>query len=272
MLADAGFDVFIANCRGNKYSQGHADATVTTDNVKYWEFSFHEMGVYDNPAIIEMVTNVTGVRRMYYVGHSMGGTSLAIMLSERPEYNERISTAFLLAPALYLGSTLKYLQPFFKSVNYYQYSFNKFVHGKLDAYKSLKQAVGRRPEEVCLREEGACETIEPNGDSVIISSAHFSGFCGNLLFLGGGYDAPQTNYTTFTQALGTFPETTSTKTLTHFFQFIKSNTFCQFNYGFSWINRLKYGKDTSPCYNLDRISAPLVVYWGQNDFFIKWTS
>lgn len=78
------------------------------------------MGVYDNPAIIEMVTNVTGVRRMYYVGHSMGGTSLAIMLSERPEYNERISTAFLLAPALYLGSTLKYLQPFFKSVNYYQ--------------------------------------------------------------------------------------------------------------------------------------------------------
>lgn len=150
-----------------------------------------------------------------------------------------------------------------------------------------------------IRYSAPLETIEPNGDSVIISSAHFSGFCGNLLFLGGGYDAPQTNYvhilriyfsncenfqifeknkyikffqTTFTQALGTFPETTSTKTLTHFFQFIKSNTFCQFNYGFSWINRLKYGKDTSPCYNLDRISAPLVVYWGQNDFFIKWTS
>lgn len=80
------------------------------------------MGIFDLPAIIETVTDITNQESMYFVGHSMGSTALAIMLSERPEYNRRIKTAFLLAPAIFLGHSGLYVQPFAKSVNYYQVS------------------------------------------------------------------------------------------------------------------------------------------------------
>ncbi|XP_035714180.1 lipase 3 [Folsomia candida] len=251
LLADSGFDVYLGNARGNSYSQGHINPDMTLDNWKYWDFSYHEMGIFDLPAIIETVTDITNQESMYFVGHSMGSTALAIMLSERPEYNRRIKTAFLLAPAIFLGHSGLYVQPFAKSVNYYQYTFNKFLAGRIDVAKFPELLVGSFPSASCSTDKYACE------------------LCTNVMFRMFGYDGPQTNYTTVGHALDAFPVTTSTKTLIHFMQFIKTNNFCKFNYGFGAINRLRYGRRTPTCYNMDNISAPLLVFWGANDFVVK---
>lgn len=80
------------------------------------------MGIFDIPAVIETVTDITKQQSMYFVGISMGATLLAVMLAERPEYNPRIATAFLLGPSIYLGHTALYIQPFLNFVNYYQAS------------------------------------------------------------------------------------------------------------------------------------------------------
>lgn len=37
-------------------------------------FSFHEMGMYDMPAIIDFVLAKTGQQQIFYVGYSQGAT------------------------------------------------------------------------------------------------------------------------------------------------------------------------------------------------------
>ncbi|XP_035703693.1 gastric triacylglycerol lipase isoform X2 [Folsomia candida] len=251
LLADSGLDVFILNARGSIYSQGHIDPSFSPDNVKYWDFSFHEMGIYDLPAIVEMVTDKTGNRAMYYVGHSMGTSMLTVMLTERPEYNDRILTAFLLSPAIQFGHTAQPLRKFTRFSNYFQYFFNKFLKGKFEAGKMIEQYTSKPPGFLCTSRRDACD------------------FCGNFMYLGFGYNGPQMNYTTLSILLGAFPDTMSTKTWTHFVQLINTDKFCQFNYGFKSTNREKYGMDNPPCYNLVKVSAPIVMFWGQNDIFVK---
>ncbi|KAM8705529.1 hypothetical protein ACLKA7_009911 [Drosophila subpalustris] len=92
LLADSGFDVWIGNNRGNEYSK-----PLKTPS---WNFSWHEIGYYDLPAMIDYAikTNDQGQKSIHYVGHSQGTTVFFTLMSLRPEYNERIKTAHMLAP------------------------------------------------------------------------------------------------------------------------------------------------------------------------------
>ena len=60
------------------------------------------MGVFDLPAVIDYILKDTGHQKLKYVGHSMGITMFLILLSEHPEYNEKISAAAALAPVAYI--------------------------------------------------------------------------------------------------------------------------------------------------------------------------
>jgi hypothetical protein len=52
MLADRGYDVWLASARGTEYCQGHTTLDAATD-YEYWDFSFAEMGLYVDPALIK---------------------------------------------------------------------------------------------------------------------------------------------------------------------------------------------------------------------------
>lgn len=59
------------------------------------------------------------MENLFYVAHSQGGTLFYVMLSERPEMNDKIRAAALLAPSSFLNNTqspvfhaLTKLQPF----------------------------------------------------------------------------------------------------------------------------------------------------------------
>ena len=68
-LARAGYDVWLGNNRGNKYSIGHQ--TLSTKSKAYWSFSFTELGEYDAPAQIEYALKTAGVQKASaYIGHS----------------------------------------------------------------------------------------------------------------------------------------------------------------------------------------------------------
>ncbi|KAK9503555.1 hypothetical protein O3M35_010088 [Rhynocoris fuscipes] len=96
-LADAGFDVWLADRRGNWYSREHSE--YSQKSREFWNFSFHESGYYDLPAIIDRIIKITKYQQIIFVGHSMGCTEFFVMASLRPEYNARIKAAILLAPA-----------------------------------------------------------------------------------------------------------------------------------------------------------------------------
>lgn len=67
ILADEGFDVWIANGRGTRWSHGHA--SIPKSDRKYWDWTWSELAEYDLPAMLEFVMTTTG-SKVFYVGHS----------------------------------------------------------------------------------------------------------------------------------------------------------------------------------------------------------
>lgn len=101
ILADAGYDVWMGNARGTTYSRKHI--SLSPDDKEFWDFSWHEIGYYDLPAMIDRALNVSGQEKLFYIGHSQGGTVFWVFLSTRPEYNDKIRLGMALAPAGYMS-------------------------------------------------------------------------------------------------------------------------------------------------------------------------
>ncbi|TMW53261.1 hypothetical protein DOY81_001677 [Sarcophaga bullata] len=100
LLHEQGYDVWLPNARGTTYSKKHA--IYDSSQPEFWNFTWHEMGVGDLPAIVDYVLNYTQHSSLHYMAHSQGSTTLFVMLSEKPEYNEKIATGHLLAPVAFL--------------------------------------------------------------------------------------------------------------------------------------------------------------------------
>merc|ERR1719352_234624 len=72
ILADAGYDVWFGNNRGNTYSRNHT--TLKVSDAKFWSFTFAEMARFDVPAEIDYALAVSGAKTLSYLGHSQGTT------------------------------------------------------------------------------------------------------------------------------------------------------------------------------------------------------
>lgn len=62
-LHDEGYDVWIANPRGTKYSRGHHHLTAEHDHEyygreKYWDYGVEDLALDDLPAIIDKILRV----------------------------------------------------------------------------------------------------------------------------------------------------------------------------------------------------------------------
>lgn len=72
IAASQGYDVWLPNSRGNKYSRLHE--LYTDRDEKYWDYSFSEISKYDFPAFIEYIKQETQVnetiRKITVMAHS----------------------------------------------------------------------------------------------------------------------------------------------------------------------------------------------------------
>lgn len=106
-LSDLGYDVWMGNARGNMYSRKHISLNPDgkrSERKQFWEFSWHEIGYYDLPAMIDYTLKKTGYKKLHYIGHSQGTTSFFVMASERPDYNDKILTMQALAPVAFMSN------------------------------------------------------------------------------------------------------------------------------------------------------------------------
>ncbi|KAJ3000401.1 cholesterol esterase [Globomyces sp. JEL0801] len=102
VLADAGFDVWLANTRGSKYSYGHddLDLSVKKDRQRYWNYSIDEMALFDVPAVVDFILEMTGHCKISYIGFSQGSAKAFAALSLSEELNHKINRMIGLAPAM----------------------------------------------------------------------------------------------------------------------------------------------------------------------------
>ncbi|XP_042499930.1 triacylglycerol lipase 2-like, partial [Macadamia integrifolia] len=98
-LADSGFDVWISNTRGTRFSKGHV--SLDESRPEYWNWSWDEVAENDLPDIIDFVYNQTG-DKLHYIGHSMGTTTAMAALSEGLLV-DKLSSVSLLCPVGYLN-------------------------------------------------------------------------------------------------------------------------------------------------------------------------
>jgi lysosomal acid lipase/cholesteryl ester hydrolase len=89
--------------------------------------------------------------------------------------------------------------------------------------------------------------------------------CSNVLFLIAGYNFDQIDPLLLSIAMGHSPAGSSSGNLLHYSQGVNSGLFRKYNYGKEG-NLLRYGQETPPLYDISKITAPVALYWGQNDW------
>lgn len=115
--------MWLANARGTQPSRTHVRLSATGfKQKKYWQFSWHEIGYFDLPAMIDHVLSKTNQQKLNYIGFSQGTTAFLVCASMRPHYNDKILEAHLMAPVASLE-------------NQHNNFFSKLAH----FYKPLKK-------------------------------------------------------------------------------------------------------------------------------------
>lgn len=99
LLADHGYDVWLGNFRGSTYSRNHTQFSDT--EKEFWDFSFHEIGLYDIAAKIDYVSKYRK-QKIIYIGFSMGTTTATIYSSTYPKLAEdKVKIFIYLAPFIF---------------------------------------------------------------------------------------------------------------------------------------------------------------------------
>ncbi|KAL1451128.1 hypothetical protein WDU94_003418 [Cyamophila willieti] len=96
ILNEKGYDVWLGCYRGSTYGRRHVN--LTTADEKFWDFSFHEHGLYDAPKMIDHILAVTGLPKTAVIAHSMGNAVFMSMIAMRPEYNDKVHLFISMAP------------------------------------------------------------------------------------------------------------------------------------------------------------------------------
>lgn len=102
MLANAGYDIWLGNSRGNKHSRKHIKYNPDKD-AAFWEFSFQHMADFDLPTVFKYVNNATK-QKLIYIGHSQGTIQMHVALSKRnPGVEDYLDKYFGFGPVAYVS-------------------------------------------------------------------------------------------------------------------------------------------------------------------------
>ncbi|XP_019594548.1 lysosomal acid lipase/cholesteryl ester hydrolase [Rhinolophus sinicus] len=240
ILADAGFDVWMGNSRGNTWSRKHKTLSVLQD--EFWAFSFDEMANYDLPASINFILNKTGQQQVYYVGHSQGTTIGFIAFSRIPELAKKIKMFFALAPVA--------------SITFATSPITK---------------LGRLPD-LLIKDVFGVKQFLPQNAVLKWLSMHVCNhvilkeLCGNVFFVLCGFNERNLNMSRVPVYITHSPAGTSVQNMIHWRQAFKFQKFQAFDWGSSAKNYFHYNQTYPPTYNVKDMLVPTAVWSGNQDW------
>ncbi|XP_065874724.1 triacylglycerol lipase 2-like [Euphorbia lathyris] len=237
ILADNGYDVWIANTRGTTYSRGHTSLSPT--DSAFWEWSWDELAAYDLPAIFQYVHNQTG-HKLHYVAHSLG-TLMALGAFSQHKLLNLLRSAALLSPIAHLNQIpsplTKLAADLFLAEELYWLGLREFIPGA--------QAASKLVENICDKPGLTCSNLIDafTGPNCCVNSSKTNSFLDNQ------------------------PQSTSTKNLIHLAQMIRTGKIAMFDYGNEDENMDHYRQPTPPVYNITNIpnDVPLFMGYGGQD-------
>jgi lysosomal acid lipase/cholesteryl ester hydrolase len=97
-LVNQGYDVWLGNNRGNKYSKKSTQFSPTSP--RFWNFSMDEFAFHDIPDTIDYILTTTSQPTLSYIGFSQGTTQAFATLSIHPGLNDKVNVFIALAPAM----------------------------------------------------------------------------------------------------------------------------------------------------------------------------
>ncbi|KAB1997432.1 hypothetical protein E1A91_D12G023000v1 [Gossypium mustelinum] len=235
ILADQGFDVWVGNVRGTRWSHGHI-SLLDTDK-EFWEWSWQELALYDLAEMLHYIHAITS-SKIFIVGHSQG-TIMSLAALTQPDIVEMVEAAALLSPISYLEHVSAPL-------------VLRMVAMHLD---QMVLALGLH--QLNFRSDVLVNLVDSLCDDHVDCTDFLSSITGqNCCF----------NKTRMNFYLEYEPHPSSVKNLRHLFQMIRQGTFSQYDYGILK-NLLIYGQFKPPAFDLNSIpkSLPMWMSFGGND-------
>eukprot|EP00210_Caulerpa_lentillifera_P004703 g4487.t1 len=250
-LADAGFDVWLGNSRGNTFSNFEMQVGMTHD--AFWDFSLDELIFHDLPSTLNYVLQETSVRKLIYIGHSQGtAIAHALFASDHPIVNH-IALAVMIAPVAFVKHITS---PFLRALAY----------SKTDQWVKLFGFHQFLPSQEILHIFGRTYCRDPSHS------------CEDLVAVLFGYNPDNIDPDKWATFLKYTPAGTSVKVMAHWSQGVRafSNAqFCAFDYGrkcWSWYkmkyqscNQVIYRSFNPPEYDVSKIKVPMVFFRGGHD-------
>nr|XP_005503049.1 lipase member M [Columba livia] len=236
ILADAGFDVWLGNSRGNTWSSKHK--TLKPCRKEFWQFSFDEIGKYDIPAELYFIMNKTGQKHVYYAGHSEASAAGFIAFSTFPELAQRVKLFFALAPV----TTVTH------------------ATSPLITFARLPPALIR----LLLGCKGALHQNELLKGPLTQFCNILGKVCGCLLCFAGGGSIKNLNTSRMDVYIAHHPAGTSVQNFIHWHQMARADQFQAYDYG-PKENMKKYNQSTPPAYKIEKTSTPVALWSGGQD-------
>uniref|UniRef100_A0ACD5ZVC0 Uncharacterized protein n=1 Tax=Avena sativa TaxID=4498 RepID=A0ACD5ZVC0_AVESA len=237
ILADRGFDVWVANTRGTRWSSRHV--SLDSSSREYWDWSWDDLVVKDMPNMVDYVSTHTA-QKPHFLGHSMG-TLVALASLSEGRLVDKLKSAALLTPVAYLEHMTTPIGILLAK------AFVGEIISVLGVaeFNPLSSAVSKLIRELCRHPGTKCYDLVRD-------------FTGN-------------NYCLNNSAVDVFlqyePQPTSTKTMIHLAQTFRDGVVSKYDYVWPNVNMEKYGQPDPPSYNMSNIPAtfPLFLSYGGRD-------
>ncbi|KAL5253872.1 hypothetical protein ACHWQZ_G013589 [Mnemiopsis leidyi] len=241
MLADAGFDVWMGNVRGNTYSTNHT--SLTPKDPKFWEFTFDEFAAIDLPTMVNYVLDNTGAKTTSYFGHSQGTLIAFIEFSRNKELSKKINLYGALAPV----ARITHIEGLVKGLN--------LVEPQIVQLFKILGVHDFAPSNWFMKELAAL--VCPIEKAVI---------CRNIIFLLCGYDLSNLDESRVPIYVAHTPAGTSVRNMIHWAQLLRAKQLQRYDYGTPDENMKHYNSTTPPVYDISGLDVPTALFSGGNDF------